>query len=150
MAAVAGLAIVFGQSLSDTLANPGWSLSDGYWRGRLPWMAVGVGLAIIGATVAAVFGALTAWLTGGGVRRMVSAVALLVAGFWWFVAMVPPPQGAYCETCPPPGPDPLTMAYSVPEAAGLLLLLPSLVIVAVALLRAQDRSPHGAVSAPSA
>jgi hypothetical protein len=140
VAAVAGLVIVLGQSLSDALANPGWTLSDGYWLGRLPWMAVGVNLAIVGATIAAVSGALAAWLAGGGVRRIVSGAALLVAGFWWFVAMLPPPQGAYCETCPPPGPDPLTMAYAMPEAAGLFLLLTSLVIVAVALLRAQIRA----------
>jgi len=47
-AAAAGLVVLFAQALSEVLADPGLSLADGYWIGRLPWTAVGVDLAIIG------------------------------------------------------------------------------------------------------
>jgi hypothetical protein len=132
-AAVAGLVVLLVQSLSETIAEPGLSLIDGYWIGRLPGTAVGVGLAVIGATIALVFGPATAWLAGGAVRRIVSALALAVAALWWFLAMLPPAQGAFCASCPPPGPDPLTMAYSQPELAALFLLVPAAIVGAVAI-----------------
>lgn len=139
LAAAAGLVVLFAQALSEVLADPGLSLVDGYSIGRLPWTAVGVDLAIIGATIAVVFGTATAWLAGGPVRRVVSALAVAVAAFWWFLAMLPPPQGGFCASCLPPGPDPLTMAYSQPETATLLLLLPAAVAGAVALSAPRTR-----------
>ena len=33
--------------------EPGMSLVDGYWIGRLPWTPIGVGMALFGATAAA-------------------------------------------------------------------------------------------------
>lgn len=131
LAIAAGLITLLLQALSEVVANPALSLVDGYWMGRLPWTAVGVDLVVGGATVALVFGAATAWLAGGPVRRIASALAFVVGAFWWFLAMLPPPQGAFCASCPPPGPDPITMAYSLPEAVALFLLLPSAVAGAV-------------------
>lgn len=144
-AAVAGLVVLFAQAQSEVLADPALSLVDGYWIGRLPWTAVGLDLAIIGATIAVVFGTLTAWLAGGPIRRVVSAIVLVVAAFWWFLAMLPPPQGGFCASCPPPGPDPITMAYSQPETAVLLLLLPAAIAGAVAL--GAPRTRRSAVAA---
>ena len=132
-AAAAGLVVLFVQALSELLADPALSLIDGYWIGRLPWTAVGVALAVVGATIAVVFGSATSWLAGGAIRRVVSALALAVAAFWWFLAMLPPPQGAFCATCAPPGPDPMTMAYSLPESVALFLLLPAATAGALAL-----------------
>lgn len=133
LAGAVGLVALFAQALSEVVVNPTLSLIDGYWIGRLPWTAVGVDLTIIGATTTVVFGTATAWLAGGRVRRLVSAFAVAVAAFWWFLAMLPPPQGVPCPSCPPPGPDPLTMAYSQPEAAALFLLLPAAIAGVVAL-----------------
>lgn len=143
--AAAGLVVLLAQALSEVLAEPGLSLVDGYWIGRLPWTAVGVDLAVIGATIAVVFGTVTAWLAGGPIRRVVSALTLAVAAFWWFLAMLPPPQGAFCAYCPPPAPDPMTMAYSQPETAALFLLLPAAIAGAVALsaFRALRSAPAG-------
>ena len=59
------------------------SLEDGYRIGRLPWIAVGVDLVVIGATVAVIAGTLSAWIGGGWIRRTVTAGALVVAAFWW-------------------------------------------------------------------
>jgi hypothetical protein len=139
-AAVAGLAILFAQALSEVLTDPGLSIVDGYWIGRLPWTALGVDLAVVGATVAVVSGTLTAWLAGGVGRRVLTALALVVAACWWLLAMLPPPQGAFCASCPAPGPDPITMAYSQPEAAVLFLLLPAVIAGAVGLGAPRTRS----------
>lgn len=140
-ATTVGLVVLFGQAFSEVLAAPGLSLVDGYWIGRLPWTSVGVTLAVIGATITVLFGTVTTWLAGGRIRRALSAVALLVAAFWWFVAMLPPRLGAFCASCPPPGPEPLTMAYSLPEMTAVLLLFPALVVGGLALSRHQaDRT----------
>ena len=131
--ATAGLVVLLAQALSEVLGDPGLSLVDGYWIGRLPWTAVGVDLAIVGATIAVAFGTLTAWLAGGAIRRVVSALAMAVGAFWWFLAMLPPAQGGFCASCPPPGPDPMTMAYSQPASAAAFLLFPAAIACAVAL-----------------
>jgi len=138
-AAAAGLVVLFAQALSEVLVDPGLFLVDGYWIGRLPWTAVGVDVAIIGATIAVVFGTVTAWLAGGPIRRVVSALALAAVAFWWLLAMLPPPQGAFCPSCPPPGPDPMTMAYSQPGTAALFLLLPAAIAGVVALSAPRTR-----------
>ena len=133
LASAAGLVVLLAQAQSEVLADPALSLIDGYWIGRLPWTAVGVDLTIFGATIAVVFGTLTAWLAGGILRRIVTALALAAAALWWAYAMLPPPRAALCESCPAPGPDPLTMAYSLPQAAAVFLLLPAAIAGAVAL-----------------
>jgi hypothetical protein len=132
-AAAAGLVTLLLQAMTEVLAEPGLSLVDGYWIGRLPWTAVGVDLVVIGATTILVFGTVTAWLAGGPARRAASGLALVIGAFWWLLAMVPPPQGAFCAGCPARGPDPFTMAYSQPELASLFLLFPAAVAGAVAL-----------------
>lgn len=133
LASGAGLVGLLVQAQSEVMADPGLSLVDGYWIGRLPWTAVGVDLTIIGATIAVVFGSVTAWLAGGPIRRVVTALALAVAAFWWFLAMLATPQGAFCASCPAPGPDPITMAYSQPQFAAIFLLLPAAIAAAAAL-----------------
>ncbi len=148
VAAASGLVVLLLQAVSEVLAEPGLSLMDGYWIGRLPWTAVGVDLAVIGATIAVVFGTATSWLAGGTARRLMSTMALAVAAFWWFLALLPPPQGAFCASCPPPGPDPMTMAYSQPQTAALLLLFPAAVAGAVALSLPRTRRSGVASTAP--
>ena len=149
LASAAGLVVLLAQAQSEVLADPGLSLVDGYWIGRLPWTAVGVDLTIIGATIAVVFGSVTAWLAGGPIRRVVTALALAVAAFWWFLAMLATPQGAFCASCPAPGPDPITMAYSQPQFAAIFLLLPAAIAGTVALNGPPSRrSPVAGAAAP--
>ena len=72
---------------------------------------------------------------------------MAVAAFWWFLAMLPPPGGAFCGSCPPPGPDPVTMAYSQPEFAALLLLLPAAIVGVIALVGPRGGRTHRAATA---
>jgi hypothetical protein len=133
-ACVAGLLVLLATSLNEITIDPRLSIVDGYWMGRLPWSAVGVDLAVIGATVAVVAGTVTSWGAGGRLRRVVAASALAVAAFWWFIAMMPMPGGAYCPTCAPRGPEPFTFAYSLPDTTMLFLLVPAFAVGLVALL----------------
>ena len=128
--AIVGIAVLSAQSAIEVLADPSISLGDAYWLGRLPWTPIGVGLAMVGASLAVLAGTATALMAGGIVRRSVAILALLVAGFWWVVVSVPlvGMGGAACEpACPPPAFDPVTMAYSLPEETAMWLLLPALV-----------------------
>jgi hypothetical protein len=138
-AAAFGLVVLFLQALSEVLADPSLSLLDGYEIGRLPWTTVGVGFVVMGATVALVAGTVASWIAGGWVRRVAAGLASVAGAAWWLVAMLPPPGGAYCADCPAPGPEPLTMAYSLPEGALLFLVLPAVVAGALALSRARPR-----------
>jgi len=139
----AGLVVLFVQARSEVMADPALSLEDGYWIGRLPWTEVGVDLTVIGATVVLVFGAATAWLAGGPIRRVVSALALAIGLVWWLLMMLPPPQAVPCPSCPPRGPEPLTMAYSQPGFAVQFLLLPAAIAAAVAFSAVRLRASVG-------
>lgn len=141
--ATVGLVVLVAQASSEVLRDPSLSLIDGYSIGRLPATSVGVDLTVIGATLAVVFGSITAWRAGWWIRRALVSLSLIVAACWWFLALLPPTQGAYCAGCEPPGPDPMTMAYSQPEVAALLLLLPALIVGALA--SASRRTPGSQV-----
>jgi hypothetical protein len=133
-ACVAGLLVLLVTSLNEIAIDPGLSIVDGYWMGRLPWSAVGVDLAVIGATLAVAAGTVTSWVAGGWSRRVIAVGAFAVAALWWVIAMMTRTGGAYCPTCTPAGPEPLTFAYSLPDATILFLLLPAFVIGTVALV----------------
>ena len=127
------MVVLLAYALSEVLADPTMSLEDAYWIGRLPWTAIGVALTVIGATVAVFFGSASAVLAGGLVRRAIAVLALAVAAFWWFLMTLPPPIAVPCDACPPPGPEPLTMAYSAPQYAVVWLLLPAAVASVLSL-----------------
>jgi hypothetical protein len=137
----AGLVVLLAQAITEVRSDPAVSLVDAYWVGRQPWTGAGVALAIIGSTITVVGGTAAVWLAGGPWRRAGSAIALAVAAFWWFLAMLPTPRAVPCDHCSAPGPDPVAMAYSLPVAAALLLLLPAVVVGAIALLGPRD--PRG-------
>jgi hypothetical protein len=139
--AIVGVAVLFAQAVLEVRADPSISLGDAYWIGRLPWTPIGVGLAILGASLAVVAGTATALMAGGIVRRGVAILALLVAVFWWLVVSVPlvGMGGAACvPACPPPTFDPVTMAYSLPEQTAMWLLLPALVASLLGLTSPRD------------
>jgi hypothetical protein len=143
--AVIGIAVLFVYSLSEVMADPTLTLEDGYWIGRLPWTPIGVDLTVIGATVVLVFGAVTAWFAGGLIRRAVTLLAVAVGAFWWAVVTVPlvGMGGASCPTCPPRGPEPLTMAYSLPQQTVMWLILPAVVVTLIAIRSLPGRPPSG-------
>ena len=51
-----GLGLLVLYAATEVLANPGLTLADGYWIGRLPWTAIGIALAVLGATGVIIFG----------------------------------------------------------------------------------------------
>jgi hypothetical protein len=141
-AEAAGVVVLLADSLSEVLADPSLSIVDGYWIGRLPWTAIGVGLVVAGSTLALVSGTFVMWLLGGVFLRILSALAFGAGTIWWVIAFVGVPAGgAYCPSCPPPGPDPIAVAYSLPESVALLLMLPSLVAAVAAWTAMEARKP---------
>ena len=131
-ALVIGLAVFFVYALSEVLANPGVSLVDGYWIGRLPWTGIGEGFTVVGATVAVMLGTVTVWLGGNRWTRAIVLVPLAIAGSFWFAAMMPPPGGAACTDCTAQVADPFAFAYSLPFLTVILLLLPAVTIAVLA------------------
>jgi hypothetical protein len=141
-----GLLFLGAYCVAEALANPGYSLIDAYWRGRLPWMGIAEGLIVGGATACAVTGtAVVLWL-GGPVRRVLAIPAVLAVALWWFLAVAMTSMRATaCEVgtpCPAPTPDPWAWAYSAPEQALLVLILPGVFLSVLAILsRPQLRVP---------
>jgi hypothetical protein len=111
----------------EVLNHPGYTLVDGYWIGRLPWTAVGVVMVLGGSVGALLAGALAILVEGGWWRRLLIVPAWGAAALWWSVAMGLLPYPRFL------GPDPVTFAYSLPTTAGLLLLLPAIILGGVAI-----------------
>jgi len=142
IATAAGIVVLFLSSLREVLTDPSLSLEDGYWIGRLPWTAVGVVLVVIGATVAVVAGTIAAWIAGGWVRRALTGVSSAIAAFWWLLVIVwTPGGGGYCPGCSGLGFDPVTVAYSLPQGALLLLVAPAAVIGVAVLTARRSYTP---------
>jgi len=136
-----GFLVLFASAFAETLADPSLSLADGYWIGRLPWTAVGVGLVVAGSNLALLAGALAAFVAGGVLRRVAAAPLLLVGVAWWLLALLETGLGAGCAGCAPPGFDPITAAYSLPQQALLLLVLPAVLAAVLALTIRRPRTP---------
>lgn len=134
-AAGLGLAVLLAFAWFEHLTRPGISLVDGYWIGRTPWTPLGVILVLAGSALAVLAGSGLILVRGDWLRRILVPAILALPAFWWLTAMgvVPMPRFR--------APDPVTLAYSLPESAALALLLPALVALALALapLRGGDR-----------
>ncbi len=139
-ALVFGLAVFFFYALSEVLANPGVSLVEGYWIGRLPWTGIAEGLTVMGATGAVVLGTLTVWIAGSRWRYLVLA-PLAVAAFYLFVAMLPGRVAVPCTGCQGRI-DPFAYAYSQPENAVIFLIVPALISMAFAFAAREGRAPQ--------
>jgi len=119
----------------EVLNNPGTTLVEGYWVGRLPWTAAGIVMALSGSVGALVAAGVAIVVEGGWWRRILILPAWAAAFIWWSVAM---------GTLPFPrfhGPDPVTFAYSLPVTASLLLLLPAVVLAGVAITPRRQPPP---------
>lgn len=139
-----GLLFLGAYCVAEALANPGFSLIDAYWRGRLPWMGIAEALIVGGASACAVTGGATVLWLGGWWRRVLAAPALLAVAFWWLLGIAGLPGRGPClpSPCPPQPIDPWAVAYSAPEQAFLFLILPSVFLGALAVAsRQQSRAP---------
>lgn len=129
-----GMALVY--SAVETMANPGYSLTDGYWRGALPWMAITEALVVGGASAAVIAGALAVAARGGWARRALTAPLVAISGLWWLSAAVGAGMsGAACGGCPSRTFDPWAYAYSAPILTLQMLIVPAGAIVLLALGR---------------
>lgn len=132
-----GVSILVGYAWVEYVNNPGISLVDGYWIGRVPWTPAGVVLVVAGTLAAQVGGAGIVLVLGDWMRRVLLIPILIAPLAWWVTALgvVPFPRFV--------GPDPVTLAYSLPQAAAVALILPALAVTALALVPMQpDRRVH--------
>jgi len=124
---VLGVCTLIVMAWIEVLSHPGYTLVDGYWIGRLPWTAIGIVLVLAGSVGALLAGALAILVEGGWWRRVLIVPAWGAGGLWWSVAMGLLPYPRF------DGPDPVTFAYTEPTTAGLLLLLPAVILAGVAI-----------------
>ena len=120
----------------EMLNNRGYSLVDGYWIGRVPWTPLGIVVALAGTVIGLGFGALGIAVSGGWWRRALVVAAGIAAALWWATALGRLPLPRFH------GPDPVTLAYSLPEAAALLTLMPAALIAAIALTPRAPATPR--------
>jgi hypothetical protein len=147
---LAGLAGLLVYSSAEAMANPGYSLADGYGLGRLPWMAIIELLVVGGAASCLLVGATTTLAFGGRLQRVLLLPPVVLAGMWWFLALARAGVGGgACPQCPPPAFDPLTYAYSAPLLAFQLLILPALAVALLGLTVPPRPSAEGSYISPS-
>ena len=109
------------------LRHPGESLVDAYWRGVEPWTSVSIAVALGGSLITLLAGVLVAVLDGSWIRRLLALAALVASLLWWLVAFDVIPIANYQPIAP------VTLAYSLPETAALMLILPALLAALLAL-----------------
>ena len=122
---VLGVSTLVVMAWIEVLNHPGYTLVDGYWVGRLPWTPAGIVMVIAGSVAALLAATSVILVEGGWWRRVLIVPAWAAAALWWSGAM-----GFYPGL---QGPDPVTFAYSAPTTAGLLLLLPAVILASVAI-----------------
>jgi len=125
-----GAAVLLVAALGAMLTQPGLTLVDAYWVGRLPWTPIGIAFALLGGTAAVVIGTSAAWLLPTRAARVISVPAILATAFWWAISVLQASIGACCGSA---SYDPFTVAYSSPQGLFLLVVLPALVLGAVVL-----------------
>ncbi len=143
---VVGAALLLAAALVELASGqPGMTIMDAYWVGRLPWTPIGVGMMLFGASATVVVGPIAAWLNGGAGARIVATAAVLPTAFWWAVSPMVGFAGSCCG--PRPAYDPITIAYSSPEGPFLFVVLPAIVITALVLVTSRPRTAAAAFAA---
>ena len=123
-----GLSVLLVYAWVEFLNNPGISLVDGYWIGRVPWTPLGVVLVLAGSGLALLAGAASVLLRGDWVRWLLLLPVLAASLLWWALAVGLLPSARYLPI------DPVSLAYSLPQVAALLLVLPAVAVAFIAFL----------------
>jgi hypothetical protein len=133
---VIGPSILLVYAWVEVLNNPGVSLVDGYWIGRLPWIPLGIIVGLAGVGIGLISAGIAITIVGGWWRRALVVAAYVAAGVWWSTAAgwLPLPRFH--------GPDPVGLAYDLPVAAALLLLMPAALIAVIALTPRPPSAPR--------
>lgn len=121
-----GVAGLVATAWVEYLRHPGQSLIDAYWVGREPWTSVSIGIALGGTIITVLAGVLAALLGGSWIRRLLAMLAFGASLLWWLVAFGVFPLPRYEPIAP------VTLAYSDPQTAALLVLLPAVLAAALA------------------
>jgi hypothetical protein len=121
-----GLALLILVSWVEYLNNPEITIVDGYWIGRLPWIPIGVRPGDRGGHGIAAGGRCCGADRGDWVRRILVVPVLAMPVLWWLAATFGYPR--YQPF------DPVTLAYSLPEAAAVMLIVPAVAIAALVFL----------------
>ena len=125
---VVGPSILLVYAWVEVLNNPGYTLVDGYWIGRVPWTPLGVLVSLVGGVLGLAAGSLAIAIEGGWWRRFLIIPSLTAGALWWLVALGVLPFIARFQ-----GPDPITFAYSLPTQAILLAVMPAALLAALCL-----------------
>ena len=95
----------------------------------------GVMLILAGSVVTQIAGAVIVLVLGDWMRRLLLVAVLVPPLAWWLTALAVLPFPRFS------GPDPVTLAYSLPQAAAVALVLPAVAVTMIALVPLQpDRS----------
>lgn len=122
-----GLAVLLVTAWVQVVAN-GASLVDAYWLGLEPWTSAGIWLVLGGNVIGLLAATGLILLRGDWLRWLLAVVPLLAPSFWWLTALGVIPMPRYTA------PDPVALAYSLPESAVLLLILPAVAAAALAFI----------------
>jgi hypothetical protein len=124
---VIGPSILLVYAWVEVLNNPGYTLVDGYWIGRIPWTPLGLVIALAGGVIGLVAGSVAIAIEGGWWRRFLLVPSLAAGTLWWLMALGLLPFARFH------GPDPVTFAYSLPTQAVLLVLMPAALLAVLCL-----------------
>ena len=133
---VIGPSILLVYSWVEVLNNPGLTLVDGYWIGRVPWTPLGLVIALAGSVAGLVAGSIAIVIEGGWWRRLLIVPAFAAAALWWCMALGVLPFPRFH------GPDPVTFAYSLPSTAAILVLMPAALLAGLCLTPRMESNPR--------
>jgi hypothetical protein len=133
---VIGPSILLVYAWVEVLNNPGYTLVDGYWIGRVPWTPIGLVTALAGGVAGLLAGSVAIAIEGGWWRRLLIVPAWGAAALWWLTALGVIPFARFH------GPDPVTLAYSLPVTATLLVLMPAVLLAALCLTPRMQGTPR--------
>jgi hypothetical protein len=124
---VIGPSILLVYAWVEVLNNPGYTLADGYWVGRIPWTPAGLLISLAGAVAGLLAGSVAIVIEGGWWRRFLIFPSVAATGVWWLTAMGILPYPRFR------GPDPIGFAYDLPMGTVLLLLMPAALLAVLCL-----------------
>ena len=133
---VIGPSVLLVYAWVEVLNNPGYTLVDGYWIGRVPWTPLGILISLVGAVAGLLAGSVAIAIEGGWWRRLLVVPSLGAGALWWLMALGLLPYPRF------QGPDPITFAYSLPTQAILLLVMPAVLLATLCLTPPIVREPR--------